>query len=720
MKYDFLTCLGLAVSLISVQSCMEKQDSCVGKMNMTLTAAYDSDTAYTKSSIGVKDDYLTSFNVLVYSGGELVAEAYESGPSAQLELMPGTDYDFYAIANMPRMKAPEKERDLFSERMELPSWNSVSSRGFPMVYSMDKPYELKPGEDRLELQLVRLMSRYDFRLRKSMNYSDFSVQMVALKQAGYDFTPFAPESHALSCGNGDVASASDIKSLNEGKSVSFYALENCQGVLLPANTDPWKKVPSSLGKKKNVCTYLQVDGVWSSPGVSAPITYRMYLGKDNCKDFNIVRNTVNTLTLELTDEGALNSSWKVERGSVTDNRILEFAKKSLTVLPDGKKYNCSINSKPSGLNYSVEGNVSELSKAGIKIGLTGNTFHASTTSLVSEDYYTDVRLKTWDGVMKGTLTLCVPKIALETPRGVLLRPGESCTVDVTAVPSCQSTGWKVSYSSANQAVASVSASSLDGCVMGVKALAAGHTTLKASYGPLTENIDMIVPDALQKFTYSGFPSSMLASDIATVTVAPYPECSQVTRIGIEDNLDPEVLVVNSSEELIGTLPEYAEYAPYYGVFKAGTKFVLEALNPGRVTVFFSCQNPYHLEKKVISVVLGESDGQYVRCRSSQSGNEEEKFCGNECSFHLRRNDEASLEFTAARKGGLVTGVEVEQMTPLRAHSGWDEPDYYDIGEDYSKYRHCAWTVHGTDCLVTLRVTAGSNNEVIRVNLYFDS
>ena len=95
--------------------------------------------------------------------------------------------------------------------------------------------------------------------------------------------------------------------------MSFYALENRQGVLLPDNDDPWNKTPLSLDEKADLCTYLEVNCRLDGSGLCVgDVVYRLYLGQDNCTDFNIYRNSVLEVSLYLTVDGMKEAiSWRV-------------------------------------------------------------------------------------------------------------------------------------------------------------------------------------------------------------------------------------------------------------------------------------------------------------------------------------------------------------------------------------------------------------------------
>ena len=64
-------------------------------------------------------------------------------------------------------------------------------------------------------------------------------------------------------GDGDWASSSDLTKLNAGGKATFYALENCQGVLLPGNKSAESKIPSEIPSSADLCTYLEMTASYS-------------------------------------------------------------------------------------------------------------------------------------------------------------------------------------------------------------------------------------------------------------------------------------------------------------------------------------------------------------------------------------------------------------------------------------------------------------------------
>lgn len=128
---------------------------------------------------------------------------------------------------------------------------------------------------------------------------------------------------------------------NDLNIVPLFMFENLQGEMNSANNDEIKKAPDA-GKEK-YCSYIEViaDYLYTPQAegtnqkyISGPIKYRLYLGEDILKDFNVHRNKHYQVTLSLKGMGGLvedgrtesdgsyigdgeGASWRVESGGVT-------------------------------------------------------------------------------------------------------------------------------------------------------------------------------------------------------------------------------------------------------------------------------------------------------------------------------------------------------------------------------------------------------------------
>ena len=274
----------------------------------------------TRSSVTSGESAVNDINIFFYRDGLLAASEYITTPSvATFLLAKDVPYNVYAVANAGRIDPISKESDMLAYRMSLGSSGFVGTLnglGVPMVWSREG-YTPSGSLAQLPVSLVRLVSKIRFRIDTDA-LAGLRVTAVRLCNGAAAVTPFRMNGHggskvtsASEVTTGDYASDSDLQSLNAGGEVYFYALENCQGTLLPGNTDPWKKIPSSISVA-DLCTYLEVDCEFQSGfALAGTITYRIYLGQDNCSNFDIIRNVDMGVALCLT-RNLDNVSWKID------------------------------------------------------------------------------------------------------------------------------------------------------------------------------------------------------------------------------------------------------------------------------------------------------------------------------------------------------------------------------------------------------------------------
>ena len=187
--------------------------------------------------------------------------------------------------------------------------------------------------------------------------------------------------------------------------------ENRQGVLLPGNTDPWKKeyFDPSVAEVAALCSYLEVKGSYRdrSGGLQARHTYRMYLGQDAVTDFDVIRNTEYTLTLIVSDLGVYRESWKVDRGDVTDGRQLYFDPPFVEIAALGSAQT-QVVSNPAGIDYHLEWDSGAFAAAFLsEPDLSGNRITLNNTAEVETDRSLILQALSFDGQVAATCTLLV-------------------------------------------------------------------------------------------------------------------------------------------------------------------------------------------------------------------------------------------------------------------------------------------------------------------------
>jgi hypothetical protein len=390
------------------------------KVLATVSVCPEQDPHATKSTYTGSEDTVWNWNLLMFEQGVLKAAYYQaSGNDMPVTVMTDRPYKYYALANVGDLRTrftpgTTTESDMASLRVSanvgdgLPmAWNSLTEIAFSRQ-------QLADGA-RLPVQLTRLTGRYDIAVDQSgLSLWSFTASSLTLYGAG-SVTPFATGSKADAAAvQVDAATSADLKSLNKGGATHYYPLENCQGDLLAAGTDPWNKIPGNIDPTAHP-SYIELKGkvkMTDGSNLKRSVTYRFYLGKNASNNFDVERNTVHTVTLVLTDasvSGAASTHWKVKTGSFTDTRSLSFTHDTIRVLAGTTMEEVVIRT-PEGLRYLVEMDAN-LSAAGVTVaGVTpGEACNLDRLSIAVPADVTyqqgAIRLKTLDGVRTAEATL---------------------------------------------------------------------------------------------------------------------------------------------------------------------------------------------------------------------------------------------------------------------------------------------------------------------------
>lgn len=468
------------------------------------------DTTETRSSITVSDTKVADINIYAYYDGMLEASVYEKSPqSVSLSLMNGRTYNLYALSNMGEIEGPVNEDELIAMDYSIEAISDMTG-GLPMSWSQ-KDFTVSGSAPKASVTLMRLVSRIRFSIDKSA-LDGLSVTSVQLKQGALRATPFISGSKAASSsevGDGDYATSSDITTLNSGNTVTFYALENCQGVLLPNNKEASSKVPEEIADKSALCTYLEMtasfSGKYEGVDVSSDnVKYRFYLGEDNCTDFNVIRNKDVKINLKVTEDRIFDESWRVSYGEDLPNIAygLTSSKSSVSLnvggsttlsatyyrTVDGVKdtetdvtsYAAWTSSNPSVATVSG-GKITGVAAGTATITATYNGYKVTTTVTVNNVMgYGLVMSKSTLSVQEGS-TAALAVYYVTYTNGV-----ETARTDVTS-----STTWKSSYTS----ILTVSG----GVVTGVSA---GQAVVTATYRSYSKSCTVTVTEKPVTYTYA--------------------------------------------------------------------------------------------------------------------------------------------------------------------------------------------------------------------------
>ena len=587
------------------------------------------DTTETRSSISVSDTKVADINIYAYYDGMLEASVYEKSPqSVSLSLINGRKYNLYALSNMGEVEGPISEDELIAMDYSIEAISDMSG-GLPMSWSQ-KSYTVSGSAPKASVTLGRLVSRIRFSIDKSA-LDGLSVTAVQLKQGALRATPFISGSKATSTsevGDGDYATSSDITSLNSGNTITFYALENCQGVLLPNNKEASSKVPEEIADKSALCTYLEMtasfSGKYEGVDVSSDnVKYRFYLGEDNCTDFNVIRNKDVKINLKVTEDRIFDESWRVSYGEDLPNIAygLTSSKSSISLnvgssttlsatyyrTVDGVKdtetdvtsYAAWTSSDPSVATVSG-GKVTGVAAGTATITATYNGYKVTTAVTVKN-------VMGYGLVMsKSTLSVQAESTAALSVYYVTYTNGvETSRTDVTS-----SATWKSSYTS----ILTVSG----GIVTGVSA---GQAVVTASYRSYSQSCTVTVTKKPVTYTYA-LQVKLAAPTIyvgdATVATATYITYADGVQSSTKD-------VTSSASWSSGTTAVATVSGGTVTAIAAGTSEISASYNgysaKASVTVEDKITYDYYLSSESVSVVNGRTTKLTAVRRTFTNGNQ---------------------------------------------------------------------------------------------------
>lgn len=699
-----------------------------GDVVLSLGCVVDGDGV--KSSFTGREDTLSDWQVFVFdSKGELAGTLY-SADGDKLVLERGKDYHFYAMGNVGRQNVPSKEDELCGFTYSIAGLDALNGSGLPMSSCPGRYVRFNSGSASLVIPLKRVVAKYNLRIDKSsLVNSSFELESVSVMQSPLDVEMFGTESRAKTVGSCDSSSQADVKALNGGNTASFYLLENCRGVLLPGNDDQWKKVPENIPSESGRCTYLEIRGKWRTVGAESDIVCRLYLGRDNCSDFNIDRNTVNDVCLVLSDGGMLQSCWKVSRSNISDSRKLAFSPSEVDITPGNTYTSVDIVENPEGQKYTVTANDMLLEEASVDYYVEGSRLFVRSLYSGSGLPYAMFYLKTWDGIPEGSLKVNVVKPSnridgLEDSyiisKGSWKWPSLKFSPDV---PLEKDIDLKISDAS----VLYVDWDDEDDeCPLGIKAVSSGFAWIDVSFGTFSKRVYVYVPP---EYSLEGTPSPYMVVDAGgrkSCTITSVPDNSIVGNVSVSSS-DAGTVSVSSFTPL--TIENFEYGGIGFGPMGKGCSFYVNGLKDGFAEITLT--TPYPYQKKVFGVyVLGVGTILTVRC-SMTDGRGLQIFSGaDEIRLGTENSHQMQVRFES---DATITSIELASISKIGYHPGRDTEDFYSVKSDDVQYAigdSCTdldlitdgqvWYVNGQDCYLYFNVTIGSNALKVPVRIKFAS
>lgn len=400
---------------------------------------------------------LASYGV---SGRRIDCRHYE-GDLSRMELLvdAANDTDVYILANMGDITSafPDLKSGLAELEFIVGSYDDVAGTGMPMCASG----KVAGGKSSAAFMLERLFAKLYVRIlhdgiRGNADSQPYAYNLrnvsLYLRQANARLFPFASGgSRALV--PDDLLQESDFNpdlndrnayegSLSQSQlgpgpgyfrdtTVVLYVPENMQGVLLPENTDPLMKVPSDT-EQSRLCTFVELNAFREQGyGYTGSVSYRCFLGEDPVKDFNIRRNRIYNLTLNLTESGIFVDSWKVDRGDDwKDTRALKFMEEpyivyagdTASVVVHYHRFGSSESgSFPDPDEWRMQYDASSFTEAGLTVEpggfqlKTGKNGYAdyrllvSAAEDVSDGAEIPLEIHSWDGTLSAFSTISVKR-----------------------------------------------------------------------------------------------------------------------------------------------------------------------------------------------------------------------------------------------------------------------------------------------------------------------
>ena len=240
----------------------------------------------------INESVVSNLHILVYnSSGELIGQKYQTGSSTvTVNTRSATGCTIYAIANTGKADlfkgyAIHKESYLKSMVYSLTNWDDLGKGTNLLMTGSMKSVNIRAGAQTLSTRLVltRMVARVELKIKvkesSGITITDYSVKNTPslsyyIARASEDAVQTATAAHWKESG---VIAASGATSVSK----TFYMFENRRGTKsISAQKD---KTTANAPAK---ATYVVIHGLVGA----VTVTWTVYLGENNTRDFNIKRN----------------------------------------------------------------------------------------------------------------------------------------------------------------------------------------------------------------------------------------------------------------------------------------------------------------------------------------------------------------------------------------------------------------------------------------------
>lgn len=306
--------LATTISVLNFASC-DRDSVTASDSGTSEVILKPSVSTITRSSLNCDADAVRNLSLYFFDteDGSLTEHLTGEDSETYRTVLKAGTYNVYALANTDDLPPFDSEDDIRRHALKMDL--QTMQDGFPMCWK--GTIHVSPGQKtEVDMALERLVSTIWFSIDMGL-VEGLEITSMRLCQAAGTVRPFS-EGGSRALGNddvmdGDYATEEDLKALMSGGSMRFYVPENCQGVLLPENTDPWAKVPDNIRDRAGLCSYIEMKGRWKEEAYYAGgITYRFYLGEDPYSSFDVRRNSVQSLVLCPDEANFDKVSWKID------------------------------------------------------------------------------------------------------------------------------------------------------------------------------------------------------------------------------------------------------------------------------------------------------------------------------------------------------------------------------------------------------------------------
>ena len=349
--------LALVLLLGGVASCQRETDPAPEEDVDLYTLSLSRVQPESKGLIGSWNDrsaetILSQARLAIYLNGRLHTD-YPVGSGDKVQLNKALEYNIYALTSTGEGWVwPQDEADLAEKTLILEEDSSVyRTRGIPLFGSLTKTRpEAADAYDGLTdgcitLPVRRLFARVAFHFEPDFAslqpYAFNELVSLNVCHSNNVLRPFSESCKALSTSDIRI-SGWDRKTepylySDQPDAIVLYIPENLQGDLLSHNDDPYRKIPDQVdllngAGKADLCTYLEAV---------------VHADVEGNVDYDV--------TLTLSREGlGMTANWKVDTGSLSDNRHFHFLANSRMVRPGGTAYlRCTYGSSDTYDNFAA-------------------------------------------------------------------------------------------------------------------------------------------------------------------------------------------------------------------------------------------------------------------------------------------------------------------------------------------------------------------------------